>query len=447
MSLILSPRPDDALTVTELNEQVRELLEDAFPYVRVRGEVSGLRKPPSGHVYLTLVDADSQMRCVIWRTTARRLPHLPRDGDAVLATGRIAVYTPRGEYQMVIEGLAPQGAGDERARLLKLHAALSAEGLFAETRKRPLPLLPGIIGVVTSTSGAVIHDIIRVLDLRFPHYHLLVAHAQVQGVTAPDEIAAALDLLNHDGRAEVIICGRGGGSAEDLAAFNTEAVVRAIARSKAPVVSAVGHEVDVTLADLVADLRCPTPSAAAERILPEKALLDNHIRTLRHRLDRAALGHVQRHRERIAACRARLRDPRRHLEQSRQRCDELVERLFRSMHLALSGQQERSHQLLARLLAWRQGRYFPFCRQRVDTLLLRLLHASQHHTRQKRSLLSALQFRLTALSPHATLERGYAIVRDREGRVLRRTDGVTQGDPINVTLARGKLAAQVVRLE
>ncbi|MBF0153279.1 MAG: exodeoxyribonuclease VII large subunit [Magnetococcales bacterium] len=447
MPMEISGCSDDSLSVSELNERIRDLMEDAFPYVRVRGEVSGLRKPPSGHVYFTLVDAESQLRSVIWRTTVRRLPVMPRDGDAILVTGRLAVYTPRGEYQLVVEGMLPQGAGSERERLLRLHAMLAAEGLFAEERKRPLPFFPQVIGVVTSASGAAIHDILKVLDQRAPGYHLLLAHAQVQGTAAPTEIAAALDLLNADGRAEVIICGRGGGAAEDLAAFNSETVVRAMARSAIPVISAVGHEVDVTLADLVADLRCPTPSAAAERVLPEKTLLDARLHSLRHHLELAARGYVERLRERVALCRAKIRDPRRHLEQSRQRCDELVERLYRGMRGRMSGQRERLDRFRERLLAWRAGRYLPFWRQRVETGLFRLVQANRHGIRQRREHLSAQHSRLVALSPRATLERGFAIVRDGQGSLVRQTDGLMPGDAINVTLARGALDARVDRIK
>ncbi|MBF0136815.1 MAG: exodeoxyribonuclease VII large subunit [Magnetococcus sp. DMHC-1] len=440
-------RPDNALSVSELNERIRNLLEDAFPYVRVRGEVSGLRKPPSGHVYFTLVDAESQIRCVVWRTTVRRLPALPRDGEAILVTGRVAVYAPRGEYQLVVEGVVPQGTGGERERLLQLHAKLTAEGLFAETRKRPLPFLPEIIGVVTSATGAVIHDIIQVLDQRFPGYHLLLAHAQVQGTTAPAEIAAALDLLNADGRAQVIVCGRGGGSAEDLAAFNTETVVRAIARSKIPVVSAVGHEVDVTLADLVADLRCPTPSAAAERLLPEKTILVQQLRTLRDRLLHAARNHVTHLRERVKLCRTRVRDPRRHLEQSRQRCDDLSERLHRILRDTLSGQQERLIHLQTRLLAWKEGHYLPYWHQKVATLLLRLLQIARTDIKHKHERLQTQRLRLMALSPQATLDRGFAIVRDGQGRTLRQAKGLQPGDMLDVTLAEGGVLARVNRLK
>ncbi|MBF0425549.1 MAG: exodeoxyribonuclease VII large subunit [Magnetococcales bacterium] len=438
---------DEPLTVSELNGRIRDLLEGSYPYVRVRGEIADLRRPPSGHIYFTLIDADSQIRSVVWRTTVRRLPLSPRVGDAVLVTGRVSVYLPRGEYQLVVEGMLPRGAGDERERLLRLHALLAAEGLFAEARKRPLPFLPEVIGVVTSTAGAAIHDIMRVLDQRFPGYHLLLAHAQVQGAAAPEEIAAALDRLNADARAAVIICGRGGGSAEDLAAFNSELVVRAIARSRAPVISAVGHEVDITLADLVADWRCATPSAAAERVLPEKRLLHDQLQVLQERLILATHHLLRQQHERVRLQRARLRDPRRHLEHSRQRCDEAVERLRRALHARLLDRRGRLAQLQERLLAWREGRYLPFWRQRIAIDLTRLLRAGPEVIHARGERLAALHARLLVLSPQATLKRGFAIVRDDQGQLVRDSDAVRPGDAIALTLARGGMQARVTRCE
>ncbi|MBF0126979.1 MAG: exodeoxyribonuclease VII large subunit, partial [Magnetococcales bacterium] len=257
------------LTVTQLNEGIREILEEGFPYLQVRGEITDWKIHPSGHIYFSLMDTQSRIRAVVWRGNRARIATLPKAGDAVLVTGRIAVYTPRGEYQLIVEGLRLDGAGGEREKMRLLHARLSAEGVFDQARKRPIPFLPAAIGVVTSASGAALHDISRTLERRFPSCHLILAHARVQGEGAPEEIVLALERLIVDGRAEVIICGRGGGSVEDLAAFNSELLLRAIAASPVPVISAVGHEVDLTLADLVADWRAATPSAAAERVLPE----------------------------------------------------------------------------------------------------------------------------------------------------------------------------------
>ncbi|MBF0340630.1 MAG: exodeoxyribonuclease VII large subunit, partial [Magnetococcales bacterium] len=284
------------LTVSQLNEEIRYLLEEGYPYLQVRGEITDWKMAPSGHIYFSLMDAQARIRAVIWKATRFRITALPRSGDAVIVTGRISVYPPRGEYQLVVEGLRPDGAGGEREKLLLLHARLAAEGLFEPGRKRPLPLLPRAVGVVTSASGAAIHDITRTLDRRFPGYHLILVHARVQGEGAPEEIVRALRRLAEDGRAEVILCGRGGGSAEDLAAFNSEIVVRAIAASPMPVISAVGHEIDTTLADLVADARASTPSAAAEMILPEADMLLARLNNCASRLQ-TAMNHRARSRQ------------------------------------------------------------------------------------------------------------------------------------------------------
>ncbi len=443
MALPRTSTLDTFLSVAELTHMIRGLLEDAFPHVRVRGEISTLRKPSSGHLYFTLGDGEAQIRAVVWRTGAARLPAPPRDGDAVLVTGRLAVYPPRGEYQLIVEGLESAGSGDERERLLQLHARLAREGLFEESRKRSLPLLPGVVGVVTSPGGAVIHDIIQVLERRFPGFHLLLAPARVQGEEAPAEIVRALAALNADGRAEVIICGRGGGSAEDLAAFNTEIVVRAIAGSRAPVISAVGHEVDITLADLAADLRCPTPSVAAERVLPERAVLLERIAALDRRLVRAMAGLLERQRQRLRLARARIIDPRRRLEAARQRTDELGERLLRALQVRIQSRHVRLDGLTDRLTVWPTGAWLPLRRQRLAISTRGLQRAMQSQLAGRRQRLSAAQARLRSLDPGSILARGYAIVRDGQGRILRSPATLAPRDPLHITLADGAVTARV----
>ena len=433
-------------SVAELNERIRDLLESELPFVRVRGEITDLRAPASGHLYFSLIDGESRIRAVVWRATRRRLNHPPGNGDAVLVTGRVAVYAPRGEYQLVVEGLRADGAGTERERFLKLYRRLAEEGLFEESRKRPLPFLPRVIGVVTSGSGAALHDIIRVLDHRFPDYLLLLAPARVQGAEAPGEIAAALNRLVADGRAQVIICGRGGGSAEDLATFNSETVCRAIAACPIPVVSAVGHEVDLTLADLAADLRAPTPSAAAERIMPEKRTLAASVATLRERNIQAVAGHLRRHRLRWQVLQKGVVHPRRTIDAARFRCDELSQRLVAAASRLTGRQQAALVGIDQRLALWRHNRALTRCRTRTDHGREALARAMGHDLARHRQRLESLTTRLRAVSPLAVLERGYALVRDGTGGVVRNTDRLHPGDSIHVTLAAGALDAQIIQV-
>ena len=410
-------------SVTQLNEQIRDLLEETFPFARVQGEISDLSQPPSGHLYFTLIDKQSRIRAVVWRSTRQRFRFMPRAGDAVRITGRIAVYPPRGEYQLVVEAMQPGGAGNEREQFLRLHAQLKAEGLFEASRKKSLPFLPEVIGVVTSASGAAIHDIIQILDHRFPGYQLLLAHAQVQGEGAVVEIITALQSLIEDGRSQVIICGRGGGSAEDLAAFNSEHLVRAIAASPIPIVSAVGHEVDLTLADLVADARAPTPSAAAERVMPEKKGLIAILERLKQRLTQAMLVNLKSQRHLVHSLEQRLLHPRRKIEFFKIRCDELTQRL-----LFVERQILRHHR---HRLVDRENRLARAIR----------FHISQHHNRHNN-----LQGRLANVSPLAILQRGYAIVYDQHGAVSRGTHALHLGEKLRVRLADGEVLAKIIQL-
>ncbi|MBF0370110.1 MAG: exodeoxyribonuclease VII large subunit [Magnetococcales bacterium] len=434
------------LSVAELNDRIQTLLEESFPYVRVRGEISSPRTPSSGHCYFSLIDGNSRLRGVIWRTTLRRLPVPPREGDAVLITGRITCYPPRGEYQLVVEGLKIDGAGRERDRLMELHDRLQAEGLFEAQRKRPLPMLPQTIGVVTSSTGAAIHDITRVLTRRFPGFQLILAHARVQGSEAPAEIVHALESLNRDARAEVIICGRGGGSAQDLACFNAEIVARAIAASTIPVVSAVGHEVDLTLADLAADARASTPSAAAELIMPERSVLLERLATLKQRLIQAAGQQLHQRQSGLQGLKKRLIHPRRTIENTRMRLDEHHERLVRKMRSHLQYKGERLEGMRHRLHLWGRSPTFQPLTARTQLHQERLNTSLGHLLNHKRTQLDHLTTRLQNASPNAILGRGYAIVRDEEGRVIDRAAATTPGDTLAITLAEGSVQARVTHV-
>ena len=316
------------LTVSELTRRIREKLESGFSDVWITGEISGLRIPPSGHIYFTLKDKDAQIKAVFFRSGNRYLKFAPRDGMEVILRGRVTVYDPRGEYQVVAEYMEPKGIGALQLAFLQLKEKLEKEGLFDQSRKRPLPAHPRRVGVVTSQSGAAIRDILNVLGRRAPGVKILIAPATVQGAFAPAEIASAISELNKIDGLDVIIVGRGGGSIEDLAAFNTEVVARAIASSNIPVISAVGHETDFTIADFAADFRAPTPSAAAEVVAKNEEDMADVLRSLRGRLVYAVVQEHRRLRDKLYSEERALINPMRRLHDHALRLDELSGRLM-----------------------------------------------------------------------------------------------------------------------
>ena len=321
--------PKRILTVSELTGLLRTSIEEQFSDVWLEGELSNLRAPGSGHVYCTLKDKTSQIRAVLFRSSAVRLRFVLQEGLQVLVRGRLTVYEPRGEYQIVLDTVEPKGVGALQLAFEQLKARLAAEGLFDQERKKPIPAFPRTVGVVTSLTGAAIRDILSVLRRRWPTLHILIAPVQVQGESAGHQIAEALTALNDLGSVDVIIVGRGGGSLEDLWSFNEEIVVRAIAASHVPVVSAVGHEIDVTLADFVADLRAPTPSAAAEAVVPVLAEIVERMRELKVRLGQVMLRHCAFERQRLNAGIRGVTDVRLRLQDAAQRADDVMARLRR----------------------------------------------------------------------------------------------------------------------
>ncbi|MBI4636172.1 MAG: exodeoxyribonuclease VII large subunit, partial [Candidatus Rokubacteria bacterium] len=341
------------VSVSELTAQLRALLEERFPAVWVEGEISNFRQYPSGHAYFTLKDESAQLRCVLFRARQRRIRFEPADGLHVLAFGSVEVYAARGEYQLVVELLEPRGLGALQLAFEQLKARLAEEGLFDAARKRPLPRFPRKIGIVTSPAGAAIRDMLRVIGRRFGELSIVIAPARVQGEGAAEEIAAGLRDLNAVGDVDVIIVGRGGGSLEDLWAFNEEVVARAIAASKVPVISAVGHEVDVTIADFVADLRAPTPSAAAELVVREKQSVVESLAELRARLTRAIVRRLEGDRARLESLRHRrvLTDPARALRDVERRLDDARARLRHAAAAALRRARHRTELVTAGLRA------------------------------------------------------------------------------------------------
>jgi exodeoxyribonuclease VII large subunit len=400
---LFSGSTSEPYTVSQLTGVIRRLIENApdLNDVWVEGEVSNFSRPTSGHCYFTLKDTGSQIGCVMWRNVAQAQAYLPASGDLVLAHGRVGVYEAGGRYQLYVDHFRPAGMGDLYRQFERLKARLEAEGLFAPERKRSLPAFPRCIGVVTSPSAAALRDILNILSRRYPLAEVLLSPTPVQGDEAPPQIVAALEVLNARDDVDVIIVARGGGSLEELWAFNDERVARAIAGSRVPVICGVGHETDFSLADFAADVRAPTPSAAAELVAPDQAELRMLVAGLAETLAAALYRAISERRWRLA-------------EQAR-----ALKHLSPAVQLAQA-------------------------RQRVDDLLSRALAAVRHSTALRRERLGGPLGRLMGVSPLGTLERGYAVVRQRAtGAVVRSVEQVAPGDALGVRVADGEFEAEV----
>lgn len=432
------------LTVSALTALVRGLLEENFDQVWVEGEISNIACPQSGHCYFTLKDPGAQIRCVMFRGAFRTLKFTPRDGMRVLLRARMTLFEPRGEYQLSVDSMEPQGIGGLQLAFIQLKERLAKEGLFSEAHKREIPKLPRRIGVVTSPTGAAIRDILTVLSRRFANVELLIAPVRVQGEGAAQEIAAAIGDLNRFGKVDVMIVGRGGGSLEDLWAFNEEVVARAIHRSTVPVISAVGHEIDFTIADFVADLRAATPSAAAELVVRSKKELTAELEALTHRLEVYQLRRLERSRALVTALSRAVTDPSRILGHLAQRVDSLDARLVREAGLILDDASERIVTLAARLA--RQTPALTLRRQaeRLSTLSLRLDHAMTRRLACAAESVGLATGTLNAVSPLATLSRGYSIARKLPGRSLVTSSRqIAPGDRLELSLAAGSALCTV----
>ncbi len=432
------------LSVSEVTRLIRESLEDQFREIWVEGEISNLRAPTSGHLYFTLKDAQSQLRGVLFRSGAMRLRFALQEGLSVVARGRISVYEPRGEYQLIVDALEPKGIGSLQLAFEQLKERLSQEGLFDEARKRPLPEFPKTVGVVTSITGAAIRDIVAVLRRRCPVVNILIAPVPVQGDGAGEQIAAAIQALNELPQVEVLIVGRGGGASEDLWAFNDEAVVRAIARSRVPVVSAVGHEIDITLADFAADYRAPTPSAAAEAVVPVLDEILARLGELEGRLLRLMDTGLQIHRHRLDRSIGGLGEIRYRVHAQAQHLDDLHDRLTRKLSERLTALQrgvvEHRHALLT------QG---PDNRIRASLVLIpqlskRLEQEARRGIVARRQSVAARVAALDALSPLAILARGFSILRTvPDGNMVRKSSDVVVGQTVQARLGEGQLMCVV----
>ncbi len=433
-------------TVSELVGTVAELLDAHFGSILLEGEITNLRQPSSGHVYLTLKDAGAQLKGVIFRRQLRLLDFTPEDGMQVLCRGRLAVYEARGDLQVIIDWMEPSGRGAARVALERLKKKLAAEGLFDEARKKPLPALPRVIGVVTSPTGAAIRDILKVIKKKNVKVRILIYPARVQGDLAPEEIAGGIAYFNRHGLADVLIVGRGGGSAEDLDAFNAERVVRAIAASEIPVISAVGHEIDITLSDLAADRRAPTPTAAAEIVILESDQWMKRIAELATRLRNTFRLLVHEKRIGLRELESRLTDPRHALALARLKLDDALTRMAASADRAVQTRRFTLSDLEHRLRARHPARSLPPLRTALKASENRLGRAIDEILADQRTRLAACVSLLNSYNPRNVLQRGYSITfRETDGAIVKRAGAVSKGEAVRVLLAEGALGCEVKR--
>jgi exodeoxyribonuclease VII large subunit len=436
----------DIFTVSRLTAEVRAVLEGSFPLVWVEGEVSNLAAPGSGHLYFTLKDDAAQVRCALFKNRRTQLRKLPENGAQVVLRARISLYESRGDFQLIIEHLEPAGAGRLRLAFEQLKRRLQTEGLFDAVRKQAIPRFPRRIGVITSPTSAAIRDVLQILRRRVPHIPVRIYPAQVQGADAPAELIAALELARRDAACDILILTRGGGSLEDLAAFNDESLARAIAALDLPLISAVGHEIDFTITDFVADQRAPTPSAAAELVAAASTELVERLSGLRLRFVRCMAHRLSGDQARSTALikRLALLHPERRLQQRFQSIDDCEMRLRRALAQSLSAGWQRVHVLGRRLAVQTPRRSLERYQRAHRTATSRLRTALDRRLQRGGDRLVNASARLQSVSPLGTLERGYAIAtRKRDGAILRTFAQVAPGDAIKVRLVQGSLDCRV----
>jgi len=437
---------DQIQTVSELTQSIRGVLEVSFPFVTVTGEISNLRCPYSGHLYFTLKDATAQLKAVLFKPQQRYLACTPEDGMEVVCRGRISLYEARGEYQLIVDVLASKGAGALQLAFDLLKRKLTTEGLFAEERKKPLPLLPERIALITSPSGAAVHDFLSMAEKRCAAVPVEIIPVRVQGNGAMEDIIEAIALCNQRGQNDVIVLCRGGGSLEDLWTFNEEKLAWAIAGSRIPIVSAIGHEIDFTIADLVADLRAPTPTAAAEAVIPSRAQLDAQLHNLSNRLIKTVVDRLAFFRRTIEAHKKILGDPTSLLDQFRLTTDHALTALQFTFSSAIHQRQlalARLNQVLARHTPQQRLEYQ---RQGIQELHRRLIQAMLRQQERKRATFGERASLLHAISPLAVLGRGYSIVQQKNGDVVRSCTEVHLGENISITLAQGEIDCEVKKI-
>lgn len=431
-------------TVSRLTQKIKNLLETNFPMVWVSGEISNFRPAASGHFYFTLKDPNAQIGAVMFRGQNRQLTFDLEDGLAIVGFGRLAVYEPRGAYQLIFEYMEPKGAGAHHIAFEKLKQKLADEGLFDSAAKKTLPLLPGKICLVTSPKGVVVHDFIHVSRRRYPNIDIDIIPIKVQGFEAESQIVAALDLANRLNEADVIVVARGGGSVEDLMAFNSELVARSIFSSNIPVVSAIGHETDFTISDFVSDVRAPTPSAAAEIVVPEREKLDQSNMQLLQSLTRRFNTICRNLKSRLDLASNRVLDPTAQIQNHHLRIDDLFARMEHAVGRSVSTKQEKYRWIGNSLKSIDAGKYIAKYKQKLEKKHLTLQNATINNLNQALNNHDKLSMRLKSVNPYTILARGYSITRKAEDlKVVTNPGHVTRGERLEILVEKGNLFVTV----
>lgn len=443
MSLDSNPR---IFTVSRLNSEVRLLLENEMGIVWLVGEISNLTVPVSGHWYLTLKDSRAQVKCAMFKGNNRRVTFKPQNGKQVLVKARLSLYEPRGDYQIIIESMQPEGDGRLQQEFDQLKMSLAAEGLFAQTTKKALPEQPKRIGIITSQTGAALFDILNVLKRRDPNLPVVIYPTMVQGSSAAIQIAQAIGRANSRNECDILIVGRGGGSLEDLWCFNEEIVARTIAASKIPIVSAVGHEIDITIADFVADVRAPTPSAAAELVSRDLSSQLQIVTHQKRRLNSAMDRYLAGQQRQLSALQHRLekQHPQMQLNSQSQKLDDLNQRLMTYMQQRLQRHQHKIENLTLRLSNLSPAKKVSQDKLRIEELKRRLLDSMDRNLLMQRHKLALAAEKLDTVSPLATLQRGYSITRNKKGTVITSTKQVNIGENITTRFVDGEITSTVV---
>jgi len=432
-------------SVSSLNRAAKSLLETGLGVVWLSGEISNLTIAVSGHWYFTLKDHSAAVRCAMFKGNNRRTGFTPKHGQQVLVRAKLSLYEARGDYQLIVESMQPEGDGLLKQQFDQLKCQLAAEGLFSEQHKKPLPEIIKCIGIITSSTGAALHDILSVLKRRDPRLKVIIYPSQVQGIGSAESVASQIILANQRHECDLLIVGRGGGSLEDLWCFNEAQVAHAIFNSQLPIISAVGHEIDVTISDFVADVRAATPSAAAELVSQNKAFVQTQLSSLVSRLKTAMQSNLQRHQHQHALLNEKLltQDPKHKLQQQTLVSDELSLRLQHAMTRLLSTHQQHQRQLFSGLMHHSPEQTINLELQKQAQLQTRLKNAIHHKLKNSEADLHSQVNQLNSVSPLATLARGYAIVKDEHGKVVTDTASLIAGDTINVRLHKGDFKAKV----
>ena len=432
-------------TVTEITRSIKALLENGFSFVSIRGEVSNLRRPYSGHQYFTIKDNQAQIKAVLFKTQQRYLSEELQDGQQVICHGRLSIYEPRGEYQIIVDSIDFAGEGLLQVAFERLKEKLAGEGLFDPSRKRKLPFLPERIALITSPQGAALHDFLAIARQRFPAVPIEIYPVTVQGTDAPREITGALEQLNRRRSCDVAVICRGGGSIEDLWAFNDEDLARAVFHSTVPVVAAVGHEIDFTIIDFVADQRAPTPTAAAELVLPDRNTIREQVKRQQRTIINLLREQISRYRKQIQVQTRLLGNPGRRIDNFRLKLDHLQSTLVYSIGESINRRRQRTERNLSLLERQNPQQRIHDFQNRLMLLKQRIRQTVTGHLEQKKATLQKTTSLLNAVSPLAVLERGYSIVqRPPDNEIVRSTEQVGCGDRLTIQLHRGRLECEII---